>query len=258
MYLSVSGLGQPSPAPMPTQPPPAIPPAPMPNPGVPTPVPPLSITIALVRSRLQCTTAQLGSIRAALGGIAVSGADVTSAVGQAHNSIWIDLVSIDKPPRAELLKTPRSLITIQRFTEAFGKSPDALPWRGARRDLGWIVATRLGGASKTMFSSSVRISCWGWFWPGGGVDRPNDYMVKALPRQERVALGGLFWRAWNSGDRESMAAAILIAGLVIRYGISYQQLAPPLRNIHCYVKYALTMLGHPVPQWATDKCPQVV
>jgi hypothetical protein len=55
-----------------------------------------------------------------------------------------------------------------------------------------------------------------------------------------------------------MAAAILIAGLVIRYGISYQQLAQPLRNIHCYVKYALTMLGHPVPQWATDKCLQVV
>jgi hypothetical protein len=230
----------------------------MPNPGMPTPVPPLSITIALVRSRLQCTTAQLGSIRTALGGVAVSGADVASAVAQAHNSIWIDLVDVAKPPRAELLKSPRTLITIERFREAFGRSPDELPWRGARWDLGRIVATRLGGASRTMFSSSVRISCWGWAWPGGGSDRPNGYMVRALPRQERVALGALFWRAWNSGDRESMAAAILIAGLVIRYGVSYQQLAPPLRNIHCYVKYALTMLGHPVPRWATDKCPQVV
>jgi hypothetical protein len=109
-----------------------------------------------------------------------------------------------------------------------------------------------------MFSSSVRISCWGYPWPGGGTDLPAGYMVKALPRRERVGLGALFWQAWAKSDGVSLAAAMLIAGLVIRYGISYRLLAPPLRNIHCYVKYALDMLGYPLPQWVRDKCSQVV
>ncbi len=106
----------------------------------------------------------------------------------------------------------------------------------------------------TMFSSSIRISCFGWLWPGGGLDRPTDYMVKTFPKQERVALSALFWRSFATGDVVSQGAAMLIAGLVIRYGVSYQMLAPPLRNIHCYVKYSLLMLQHPIPQWVEDKC----
>lgn len=255
MYVRVNGLGQP---PGPQYVPPAVPPTQMPNPGMPPPTPPTTISIALVRSRLQCTASQLTVIRTALGGITVTGADVATAVAQAHNGIWVDLIDSDAAPRAELMKRPRTPITIQRFTEAFGASPDQLPWRGAKWDLGRIVATRFGGAGKTMFSSSVRISCWGWPWPGGGDDRPAGYMVRTLPKQERVALGGLFWQSWNSGDRVSMAAAMLAAGLVIRYGVSYRQLAPPLRNLHCYLKYGLTMLGHPLPQWVSDKCPQMV
>ena len=46
----------------------------------------------------------------------------------------------------------------------------------------------------------------------------------------------------------------LIAGLVIRYGVSYLMLARPLHNIHCYVKYGLLMLQHPIPQWVDNKC----
>jgi hypothetical protein len=252
MYVRVDGLGQP------TYQPPTTPSAPMPNPGIVTPPPAASISIALVRSRLRCRATQLAAIQAALGPGAVATADiVANAVAQAHNGLWLDLTDEAGPPRRDLLVATPSAVTVSLFTQAFGVAPTTLPWRGAGRNLGWIVATRLGGARRTMFSSSVRISCWGWCWSGGGVDRPMDYMVKALPRQERVALGALFWRAVANSDRVSMAAAMLAAGLVIRYGVSYNLLAKPLSNLHCYLKYALSMLGQPVPQWVTAKCPQV-
>lgn len=167
--------------------------------------------------------------------------------------VFHDLTYAGMPPR-QALTSPRSLLTKERFKAAFGRSPDELPWRGARWDLGRIVAARLGGARVTMFSSSIRISCFGWLWPDGGLDRPAEYMVKTLPKRDRVALGALFWRSFASSDAVSQGAAILIAGLVIRYGVSYRMLAPPLRNIHCYVKYGLLMLQHKIPQWVEDKC----
>ena len=95
-------------------------------------------------------------------------------------------------------------------------------------------------------------------WSGGGLDQPMLYMVKTLPKLERVALGALFWQRFAANDQVLQGASILIAGLVMRYGISYQIIAPPLLNIHCYVKYGLSMLQHPIPQWVEDKCPQVV
>lgn len=257
MYVRVEGFGQPDPVPMPQQPGPAIPPAQMPNPAIPPATPTPSLSIALVRSRLQCSAAQLNAIRGVLGP-AVTPETVANAVAQAHNNLWLDLTDPEGAPRSELLKATPTPRTEALFTNAFGIGPTKLPWRGARRNLGWIVATRLGGARKTMFSSSIRISCWGYPWPGGGPDLPNGYMVKALPRRERVGLGALFWQAFGAGDRTSMAAAILTAGLVIRYGVSYRLLAPPLRNLHCYIKYALSMLNFPLPQWVSDKCPQVV
>jgi hypothetical protein len=93
----------------------------------------------------------------------------------------------------------------------------------------------------TMFSSSIRISCFGWPWPGGGIDRPAEYMVKTFPKRERVVLEEL--RDWRWSLSELSDAALLIAGLVIRYGVSYRMLAPLLRNIHCYVKYGLLMFA---------------
>jgi hypothetical protein len=36
--------------------------------------------------------------------------------------------------------------------------------------------------------------------------------------------------------------------------LSYHLHAAPFRNIHCYVKYGLLMLQHPIPQWVEDKC----
>ena len=258
MYVRVSGLGQPIAA-VPQQPGPWGPPVPMPNPLMPTPAPIPSASIALVLSGLQCSDAQLAAIRAVVGtGVAVTGDTVAFAVGHAHNGIWVDLTDPDNAPRSELLKPEPTLNAVRLFTEAFGAAPGDLPWRGARWNLGRIVATRLGGARKTMFSSSVRISCWGWPWPGGGVDRPLGYMVKALPKQERVALGALFWKSGPTSGPVSRAAGMLAAGLVIRYGVSYRAQSPPLGNLHCYLKYAITMLGHPVPQWVSDKCSPVV
>lgn len=263
MYLRVDDLGQPNlpgnPVPMPPQPPPPGPgPVPIPNPGIPTPPPVPSLSIAVVGSKTQCTAAQLARIQGVIPGATVTNDFVGLAIARAHNGIWLDLTDDAGPARAELLKPTLTLDTVSKFTNAFGQSPTKLPWRGARRNLGWIVATRLGGARRTMFSSSVRISCWGYPWPGGGVDLPMDYMVKALPKRERVGLGALFWRAAAKPDQVQMAAAILAAGLVIRYGVSYRVIAPPLGNLHCYLKYALSMLGHPIPPWVTDKCPQVV
>jgi hypothetical protein len=233
-------------------------PVPMPNPAIPpTPIvsPP---QILLVRSKVQCTAAQRSTIQTIVGpGTAITDAVVRMAIQSAHDKIFADLTDPDMPPRKSLA-APRSLLTKERFKSAFGRSPDDLPWRGARWDLGRIVATRLGGARETMFSSSIRISCFGWPWPGGGVDRPADYMVKTLPKRERVALGALFWKAYAGGDDVSQGAALVIAGLVIRYGVSYDLLAPPLRNIHCYIKYGLLMLQQPVPQWVENKCPQMV
>lgn len=257
---TTSELGQPNPFNpdnMPTQPlpPGRVPPVPPPNPLVPPPpiVSP-AINILVVRSQIQCTAAQLTTIQAVVGpGTVITDAVVRGAIGSAHNNVFSDLTDPGMPPR-QALTSPRSLITKERFRAAFGRSPEELPWRGARWDLGRIVATRLGGARATMFSSSIRISCFGWPWPGGGLDRPADYMVKTLPKRERVALGALFWRSFANGDAVSQGAAILIAGLVIRYGVSYRMLAPPLRNIHCYVKYGLLMLQHPIPQWVEDKC----
>ncbi len=249
---------------MPTNPlpPGRVPPVPPPNPLVPPPpiVSPV-INILGVRSQVQCTAAQLAAIQSVVGpGTVITNAVVRGAIQSAHNNVFHDLTGADMPPR-QSLASPRSLITKERFKAAFGRSPDELPWRGARWDLGRIVAARLEVARATMFSSSIRISCFGWPWPGGGIDRPLDYMVKTLPKRERVALGALFWRAFASGDavsQGSQGAAILIAGLVIRYGVSYRILAPPLRNIHCYVKYGLLMLQRQIPQWVEDKCPKVV
>lgn len=253
MYVYLHGLAQPSgPMPQPVIPDPS--PVPMPNPLAPS-APIISPPqILLVRSRVQCTAAQLAAIQNVVGpGTAMTEAAVRMAIQTAHDKVFADLTDPDMPPRKSLA-APRSPLTRERFRTAFGKSPDELPWRGARWDLGRIVATRLGGARKTMFSSSIRISCFGWPWSGGGVDRPADYMVKTLPKVERVALGALFWRSFASGDTVSQGAALLIGGLVIRYGVSYQMLARPLRNIHCYVKYGLLMLQQPVPQWVEDKC----
>jgi hypothetical protein len=250
MYVHIDGLGQPTYTP-------PTPQAPMPNPGLVTPPAPTTLTIAVLRSRLQCSAAQRAAIAAALGpGAVVTPDSIALAVQQAHNNLWLDLTDPDGPPRRDILVAAPSPTTVSLFTQAFGAAPTALPWRGARRNLGWVVATRLGGARRTMFSSSIRISCWGWPFPGGGVDRPMDYMVKALPGRECIALGALFWRAVAKSDRVSMASAILAAGLVIRYGVSYRMLAAPLSNLHCYVKYALSMVGQPVPQWVSDKCPQ--
>ena len=253
MYIYLRGLAQPpAPTPQPVIPGPS--PVPMPNPPLPPPPIVSPPAILLVRSRVQCTAAQLAAIQGVVGpGTAVTDAVVRGAIQSAHDKIFSDLTDPDMPPRQSLV-TPRSLLTKERFRAAFGSSPDDFPWRGARWDLGRIVATRLGGARATMFSSSIRISCFGWPWPGGGVDRPADYMVKTLPRQERVALGALFWKGFATGDAVSQGAAMLIAGLVIRYGVSYRMLARPLRNIHCYVKYGLLMLQQPIPQWVEDKC----
>lgn len=222
-----------------------------PKPPPPIVSPPHSLPI---RSRVQCTAAQLAAIQNVVGpGIVITDAVVRGAIRSAHNKIFSDLTDPGMPPRQSLAR-PRSMFTKEQFKVAFGRSPDELPWRGARWDLGRIVAARLGGARVTMFSSSIRISCFGWVWPGGGVDRPADYMVKTLPKREQVALGALFWRSFATGDEVSQGAAMVIAGLVIRYGVSYQMLAPPLRNIHCYIKYGLLMLRHPIPQWAENKC----
>ncbi len=261
MYVRVDGLGQPSgPTPQPVTPGPPL--VPMPNPLAPAPAPsPPPIRIVVVRSLVQCSEAQLAEIRKVVGpGITVTGDTVRLALAKVHNGIWFDLVDREAAPRSELLKSLRSATTIQQFTDAFGAGapPDRKPWHGAKWDLGRIVAARLGGAGKTMFSSSLRISCWGWPWPGGGADRPAGYMVKALPNRERVALGALFWQSWAKGDAVSPAAALLAAGLVIRYGVSYSLLAPPLRNLHCYLKYAISALGHPVPQWVDAKCAQQI
>jgi hypothetical protein len=249
VYFPVPAFGEP-----PTYSPPFPPPVPMPNPLAPPPpiVGPLQILV--VRSRVQCTAAQLAIIQNVVGpGTVITDAVVRGAIQSAHDKVFADLTDPNMPPR-QSLATPRSTLTTERFKAAFGRSPDDLPWRGARWDLGRIVAARLEGARVTMFSSSIRISCFGWPWPEGGVDRPADYMVKTFPKRERVALGALFWRSFAAGDTVSQGAAILIAGLVIRYGVSYRMLAPPLRNIHCYVKYGLLMLQHPIPQWVEDKC----
>jgi len=226
----------------------------MSNPLVPPPPIVSPPQILLVRSKVQCTVAQLATIQNVVGlGTTITDAVVRGAIQSAHDNVFSDLTDAGMPPR-QALTSPRSLLTKERFKAAFGRSPDELPWRGARWDLGRIVAARLLGVRATMFSSSIRISCFGWPWPGGGVDRPADYMVKTLPKQERVALGALFWRSFATGDAVSQGTAMLIAGLVIRYGVSYQMLARPLRNIHCYVKYGLLMLQHPIPQWVEDKC----
>jgi hypothetical protein len=249
VYFSVPAFGEP-----PTYSPPFPPPVPMPNPLAPSPPIVGPLQILMVRSRVQCTAAQLAVIQNVVGpGTVITDAIVRGAIQSAHDKVFADLTDPNMPPR-QSLATPRSTLTTERFKTAFGRSPDDLPWRGARWDLGRIVAARLEGARKTMFSSSIRISCFGWPWPGGGPDHPADYMVKTLPRQERVALGALFWRSFATGDIVSQGASMLIAGLVIRYGVSYRMLAPPLRNIHCYVKYGLLMLQHPIPQWVEDKC----
>ena len=255
MYIQLHGLAQPVDPNMPTQPiQPSVPPVPPPNPFQPPPPIVSGPQILLVRSKVQCTAAQIARIQAVVGGgIPITGDGVRLAIQTAHDKVFPDLTDPEMPPRKGLTGT-RSLQTKERFRQAFGKSPDELPWRGARWDLGRIVATRLGGARVTMFSSSIRISCFGYPWPGGGLDRPNDYMVKTLPKRERVGLGALFWRAFAAGDTISQGASILIAGLVIRYGVSYRMLAPPLRNIHCYVKYGLLMLQQPIPQWVEMKC----
>lgn len=252
MYI-YRGLAQPQ-GPMPQPVLPGTPPAPMPNPGV-QPAPIVSgPQMLLVRSLVQCTAGQRATIQAIVGpGIPITDGAVRLAIQNAHDAVFADLTDASMPPR-QALSGPRTLKTRERFRAAFGRSPEDLPWRGARWDLGRIVATRLSGARASMFSSSVRISCFGWPWTGAGGDRPMDYMVKVLPRQERVALGALFWRSFAAGDVVSQGAAILVAGLVMRYGLSYRMLAPPLRNIHCYVKYGLLMLQHPIPQWVEDKC----
>jgi hypothetical protein len=253
MYINLHGLAQP-PVPMPQQVIPGTPPVPMPNPLVPPPPIVSPPQILLVRSRVQCTAAQRTAIQTIVGpGIVITDAVIRMAIQSAHDNVFPDLTDPGMPPR-QSLAGPRSLLTKERFKAAFGRSPDELPWRGARWDLGRIVVARLEGARKTMFSSSIRISCFGWPWSGGGVDRPAGYMVKTLPKRERVALGALFWRSFATGDAVSQGAAILTAGLVIRYGVSYRMLARPLRNIHCYVKYGLLMLQHPIPQWVEDKC----
>jgi hypothetical protein len=234
--------------------------------GVPAPTPPIdtpvasrlatlsTIAIALLRSRLQCSAAQLAAIKSALGpGTVVTADTIATAVAQDDG---LSLLLADLPRYKLLVPTP-SANTVSVFTQAFGQAPTKLPRPEAKQNLGWIVATRLGGARDAMLSCSVRISCWGWPWSGGGLDRPMDYMVKALPKQARVALGALFWRAVAQTDRDSVAAAMLAAGLVIRYGVSYQMLAQPLSNLHCYLKYSLMMLGRPVPPWVTAKCPVV-
>jgi hypothetical protein len=216
-----------------------------------------AIAVELFRNRLQCSAAQLAALKAALGwASAVNMNDIATAVANAHDGLWLNLTDPAGLPRRELLVPTPSASTVSMFTQAFGQAPTKLPWPGAKQSLGWIVATRLGGARAAMLSCSMKISCWGWPWSGGGVDRPADYMVKALPGQERVALGALFWRAIGPADWVSPAAAMLAAGLVIRYGVSYQALAKPLENLHCHLKYALSMLGHPVPTWVKAKCPQ--
>src|SRR5262249_4095005 len=248
MYIHLHGLAQPTrQTPQPVIPGP--PPVPMPNPLVPPPPIVSPPAILLVRSTAECSAAQLAAIRSVVGpGTVITDPVIRLAIQSAHDNVFSDLTDPGMPPRKSLA-APRSTVTQERFKAAFGRSPDELPWRGARWDLGRIVAARLGGARVTMVSRSIRVSWFRWPGAGGGVDRPAAYMVKTLPNQERVALGALFWRSFAAGDAVSQGAAMLIAGLVIRYGLSYRMLAPPLRNIHCYVKYGLLMLQHPIPQW---------
>ena len=232
MYIQLHGLAL-LPVPMPQPVRPGPPPVRMPKPLAPPPPIVSPPQILLVRSRVQCTLAQRAAIQNIVGpGTVITDTVIRGAIQSAHDDMFPDLTDPSMPPRQSLVE-PRSLLAKERFKASFGRSPDALPWPGARWDLGRIVAARLAGARVTMFSISLRISCFGWPWSGGGTDRPMDYMVKALPNRERVALGALFWRSFAAGDVVSEGAAILIAGMVMRYGLSYRMLAPPLCNVHC-------------------------
>src|SRR5262249_9628046 len=198
MYIHLHGLAQPTrQTPQPVIPGP--PPVPMPNPLVPPPPIVSPPAILLVRSTAECSAAQLAAIRSVVGpGTVITDPVIRLAIQSAHDNVFADLTDPGMPPR-QSLAAPRSSVTQERFKAAFGRSPDELPWRGARWDLGRIVAARLGGARVTIFSSSIRISCFGWPWPGGGGDRPADYMVKTFPKLERVALGALFWGGFPTG-----------------------------------------------------------
>lgn len=249
MYLRDDRLGQPN---LPGNP------VPMRNPGTPPPSPqPITqgLQIMVLRSTVDCSAGNLTQIGAIVGR-PMTREDVDLAIFRAHNRVFADATDEEMPPR-RLLAAPRNVITIDRFKRAFGVLPDSLPWRGARLDHGQLVEQRLHGARRTL-GGVVRISCFGYPYPGGGADRPMNYLVKALPDVARVGLGALFWRAFRDGDDESMGAAMLVAGLVMRYGISYRPDAQPLRNIHCYVKYCLLMLQRRVPAWVDAKCGEVV
>jgi hypothetical protein len=87
----------------------------------------------------------------------------------------------------------------------------------------------------TMFSSSIRISL-----ASGGRGRAAGSIAprSTWSRPFRSGNGRAFLeelRDWRCSLSEHSGAALLIAGFVIRYGVSYRMLAPPLRNIHCYV-----------------------
>jgi hypothetical protein len=154
----------------------------------------------------------------------------------------------------------RNEATRKVFQQVFGRSPDELPGPAAQWDFGRIVAERFARThDRTFLPPQLVVSCWGWPWPGGGpFDPPEKYRVRAHENVPRIGLGAWFWKDRIGNDLDSLGLALFGAGLTIRYGLSWSPLAPPFRNVHCYLRFGLEVRNLVAPSWVRDGCSQAV
>lgn len=233
MYL---GIPQP-------QPQPAPPPQPLPGGWVIGPAVPV-----IPIGKLACGPGQIDEITKAVGQQA-SAAAVKRVMEEDGAETYYTLVDSHL-----FLKSPRTAATRQLFGQVFGVAPELKPYAGAAWDLGRVVAERFLRTHQMTVMPGLEMSCWGWPWPSATADAPFTYRVRAEENVPKLALGLGYWRDRVANDLDSLGAAVLGGALTIRYGLSWNPIAPPIRNVHCYLRFAFEVQGRTPPAWIRDNC----
>jgi hypothetical protein len=194
--------------------------------------------------KFNCSAAERSQIRAFLR-ISVSVATLRAALESAAGRA----VSLAMRAANALDKSRRNATTRRIFCEAFGVTPEFVPpWRASLRgvvrwrDLGELVAIRLRDVAKILDGGCIHYFCWGS--PAHCPEctgSPTAYFACSSFRGRYIiCLGGLFWRAWRSGDTVTTSSTLLHEALHIYFGRTVSDRGRS-GNANCYERFAVRL-----------------
>jgi peptidoglycan hydrolase-like protein with peptidoglycan-binding domain len=192
-----------------------------------------------------CSNAERAQIRAFLGRPTVTVPALRAAVEAAGGRA----VSLATRAANALDRSRRNDKTRRVFCEAFGVPPEFVPpWRATLhgvvrwRDLGELVAIRLRDVAKILDGGCIRYFCWGSpaHCPECTASPTSYFACSSFLGRYIICLGGLFWRAWQSGDTVTTASTLLHEALHIYFSRTVSD-SGRSGNANCYERFAVRL-----------------